>query len=417
MTRSDPSRVSRRAGVVSTLLIGIVMAIMGVSGLAKAFDLPRFEFDLRSWTFVPEWVQHVAVLAIPTAEIAIATAWFIGLRRPLMVAFAGVLLCTFTLIYAVHLYFGVRPACGCGGALVAFEIIHRNGPALIEKNVGILAMLGTGVVIPWTSARSGRSTSSTSDNAGGPPDTLPASRAQRAFTLIELLLVIALVGILLAMLFPSLKGVRGQSREVKSLSQLQQHTHIMALYANQYTDFMPYFTNPETEWTIVRNPSRDYEIKTLYFGAHTRWNVALATEFYDGDHLSPVFQSPDDPSRIFPSAGYWYSCTFLANPRFWNPRFREPSRQQWKAVHLSDVTFPSYKGMLIDGFPWRVDFASTAHIASRLGFADGSGRVVPPGGMTGGYASGEAPQPGAMHGSWWPPIHHTIDGAHGRDAR
>ncbi len=68
---------------------------------------------------------------------------------------------------------------------------------------------------------------------------LPTRRAPRAFTLIELLTVIAIIGILAAIIIPTVGSVRKSAKESQSLSNLRQIALAMNLYADEYRDLFP----------------------------------------------------------------------------------------------------------------------------------------------------------------------------------
>ncbi len=82
---------------------------------------------------------------------------------------------------------------------------------------------------------------------------------RQAFTLIELLTVIAIIGILAAILIPVVGAVRLSAREAKSLSNLRQIGVSLHLYADEHNDRFPpgYFFRPgegERIWTTELLP-------------------------------------------------------------------------------------------------------------------------------------------------------------------
>lgn len=68
-----------------------------------------------------------------------------------------------------------------------------------------------------------------------------AVRGFRAFTLIELLLVIGIIGILVSILLPSLKGARKVARQSVCMSNMRQLAIAQNNYANQYKDLIGTF--------------------------------------------------------------------------------------------------------------------------------------------------------------------------------
>jgi prepilin-type N-terminal cleavage/methylation domain-containing protein len=80
---------------------------------------------------------------------------------------------------------------------------------------------------------------------------LATRQARRGFTLIELLTVIAIIGILAAIIIPTVGTVRQSARESKNLSNIRQLTTALNLYANDNKDRYPWAGNntPSTEST------------------------------------------------------------------------------------------------------------------------------------------------------------------------
>jgi len=74
-------------------------------------------------------------------------------------------------------------------------------------------------------------------------------KQKRAFTLIELLLVIGIIAILTAMLFPVFSRVRGQAKQTVCASNLRQIGIAITLYAQDSDDLLPQADDPDDKFT------------------------------------------------------------------------------------------------------------------------------------------------------------------------
>ena len=73
-------------------------------------------------------------------------------------------------------------------------------------------------------------------------------KRSRGFTLIELLVVVAIIGVLIAILVPSLGRVRDTSRRTVCGTNLKSQGSAMSIYAQQFLDYLPAFTNGSGYW-------------------------------------------------------------------------------------------------------------------------------------------------------------------------
>ncbi|MDQ7012304.1 MAG: MauE/DoxX family redox-associated membrane protein [Planctomycetota bacterium] len=387
-------------------LTGAVAVFMAFAGVAKLADLPAFAESLSEWAVLPFAVKWVALYTVPPLEVLVGGMWLLRIQRRLMAGAMASLLVIFAVAYSVQWMTGKVPDCGCLGRLAVFHELQSSTTFVLVRNGVLLAMLTADALL-------GR----VRDRGGGRPLAAAGTNTRRAFTLLELILMIAILGLLVALLLPALGRARNSAREVVSTTNLRSHGQTINAYLGDWDDTFPAFTDPKVTYTIFRHENRI--LRLSYFDAHAFWNFALAPEYYEGQLLHKSFFAPlTSPSYVM--TDYLYSCTFLAGSSFWEQE-RRTGPDQWRAVRAYEVDFPSSKGVYFapnDGeIVWKDDIPSVEP-GERQGIAcvDGSAefRVAdaflgPP------YPTGEGDWPGSFHKSGADPVMHTISGSRGRD--
>ena len=118
---------------------------------------------------------------------------------------------------------------------------------------------------------------------------LPADR--RAFTLVELLVVIGIIAILISILLPTLAGARQRAASVQCLSNLRQQGQAMVMYANINKGYIPTAVGT----SIYVFPQTQCEQLATLMKGNTRIFYCPSNEL-----LPPGTQPPITPDDFYP---------------------------------------------------------------------------------------------------------------------
>lgn len=240
-------------------------------------------------------------------------------------------------------------------------------------------------------------------------------RAGRAFTITELLMVIAVVGLLLSLLVPAVRATRDAARDVSSLANLRTHGQVFQMYAGDSDDWLPQFADPAATQSVVRGSG--IAIAFRYFEAVVWWPIFLSDSYYGGSALtSDAFVHPASPEGEF--CDYIMSSALLAAPPYWDAESRT-GPEQWGGCRVTQVRFPGAKALLVEWHPLQsvpVPTASGDRLSVGLGLIDGSARRFGEPDLVRPYFRGDGDWPGSyqsigMYGM------HTPGGWLGRDVR
>lgn len=255
----------------------------------------------------------------------------------------------------------------------------------------------------------------------------------RGFTLIELLIVIAIIGVLIAILLPALGGARRAARQLQSLSNIRTIHQTFTHYAEsagvhpfgregtvRHLSWSPVLTKIGYDWFEVEGhwPTLLYDVSPwpqhfeawLSPGVNRHRFRQFWTEEFEINGWQGVWEFDQDPEYL-PS--YLYATSFVARPRVWSDGQGPVGEHLLRPTAPADVRFPASKVMLFDDelAYLRHEDRTSDDPPRGVGLADGSAAV---------RRDSEASEPtqNRLRPEREPHIYHdTVDGVEGIDLR
>lgn len=125
----------------------------------------------------------------------------------------------------------------------------------------------------------------------------------KKFTLIELLITIAIIAILAAMLLPALNKVRDKAKSIKCTNNLKQVGTAILLYVDDNNDQVPniredvYYTPYISRWGMMQG------LGTLYKSGHYQKSTGTADAYLSN---RAMIQCPGDVGKWWSTHAYWW---------------------------------------------------------------------------------------------------------------
>jgi len=245
-------------------------------------------------------------------------------------------------------------------------------------------------------------------------------KMRHAFTLIELLAVIGIIGVIVTFALPALSNIRKSTIENKSLANMRTHSSMLNQYSADYRGTLPFLTHPEAERTILRGGGQ--AVQSRFFGLTQYWFIGL-TDLYYGSSLDlDLFAFPGQGGGV-----YLYSSTLFTSHAYWNQSTRNTENtRQWRAVKISQVRYPSSKVAYTESrdrddatlFPiWSNHGQVIEGNRFGFGFIDSSSRRPRTADLVLPYQSGDGGGPQSSLGEIGVAGIHTVNGVLGRDIK
>jgi prepilin-type N-terminal cleavage/methylation domain-containing protein len=149
------------------------------------------------------------------------------------------------------------------------------------------------------------------------------SRKSRAFTLVELLVVIGIIAILIALLLPALRKAQESARRTSCLSNLHQIHIFMVMYSQQFRDQVPLgYSGPpnntaakQNNYFLSRNTSTGVRLVNmgLFFQANLL-REGKGTALFCPSNQSPSHMYDNPPDNLWPPSLDTTRCAYSVRP-------------------------------------------------------------------------------------------------------
>ena len=193
-------------------------------------------------------------------------------------------------------------------------------------------------------------------------------KRNKNFTLVELLIVIAIIAILAGMLLPALSSARAKALSVQCTSNQKQLANAVLMYTVDHNDYFPH------KYLKTYNMARGMMDVFCSYITKPRITARLPYFYSDVDYkpVSPVFLCPAGDDKTFSDyiICYWISGSAWANPRYVKiTQVKRPTRLFLTADGRGDSDYDHYNATIANPRSYR--FRHSGGFGFNESFVDG----------------------------------------------
>lgn len=202
----------------------------------------------------------------------------------------------------------------------------------------------------------------------------------RAFSLIELLVVVIVVALLIGLSAPSLARARQSSREIASLRTLGQLVQSNMMYAEDHGEALPFLATPCEPWRPIRFGGHQTHGSSYFL--QSRLVLSLVVPRYYADAEGVVWKACEYCPGLMNSGGiyasYWMTDTAFASTGYWRGDQTPDGLSNYRGMRLADLVFPAQKGLMLSREMSLMRRGNSGSLSGYfVGRGDGSSAVKP----------------------------------------
>jgi len=373
----------RTANIPSLRLVASVFlgALFLLAAIGKALDpWPFLKFllflspDILVGSGSFRWIGAVVI----GWEIFLGLLLLVGRKSSLLPLATGFTVLVFSIVLGWITLHPDAPACGCLGLFAAAQRAVQSPIGGLIRNMSMLA------IAAWLfmQARPRADIPTPRYDPNAVPET---SADPRGFTIIELLVCIAVIAVLLALVTPALRKARASAQLAASLSMSRQLVACTALYTTDHDNAFPYLATPGEPFGPIMAGGKNAYWNGYFRDQGVFWMTPMVPGYFSGPRNSIEYVT-DDGKPINQPWGdsvilshFQLTHTVFARPEFWTDR---PSASEheydWtllRGTRQDDVRYPSEKGLIMDTLMgWLRPEGEGPDVGPVMstGFADGS---------------------------------------------
>jgi prepilin-type N-terminal cleavage/methylation domain-containing protein len=282
---------------------------------------------------------NLLISGVVAIEAALGAMLLLNVKRMIAALSSVLMLLLFTVFLWGLLRLPEVPSCGCGGAWSSGVEDGRS-----QALFGIFRNIGLAVLTGWAACHS---RNHSQQDAAVVEDQRTSSRGPAGFTLIELMVTIAVIAVLIAITIPSLASARKSAKQSRHLSNTRQLLVAIAVYASESNERFPALLSSSGENTDALG--RPLPLTAIHPHSYLVRNTLKWTNvMYDLGYELPEegFFGPPDELNPVRRTHYLLTGAAFAEPEiFVDDPVLTPSL--FRVQTVTRVRYPSAKGYLL----------------------------------------------------------------------